>query len=152
MMAQDPWLCYTAKGRTQPASVSPSALSVFPPPGIIAQIEPTAAEGVPEVPQKPEPVTRDEIEKGFQEIETLLEANFSESTMRDAALELAAVANVPWNRTLRARVAQKSRFLQGPAPEPSSMFTFGTHHGCKGECCTGAKWFKPDFQGPSGGM
>ena len=155
MMAQDPWLCYTAKGRTQPAPVSPSALSVFPPPGI-SQIEPTAAEGVPrgtpEVPQKPEPITREEIEKGFEEIETLLESNFSENTLREAATDLATSANVPWNRSLRARAAQKASFLQGPVPEPSKLFTFGAHHGCKGECCTGARFFKPDFQGLSGGM
>ena len=150
-MAHDPWLCYTAKGQVKPAPVSPSVVFVFPPPGF-AQIEPTAAEGVPEVPQKPEPVTRGEIEKGFEEIEALLETTFSGNTLCEATTELATSARVPWNRSLRARAAQKASFLQGPVPEPSKLFTFGAHHGCKSECCTGSKWFKPDFQGPSRGM
>ena len=114
MQESDPWCVQDSKGRVRPAKPEPSGrtLACFLPPGLgLSAIAPkeSPTERISEVPkekpsEQPELVeqpgagalSRDELEKGLDLIQGLLDEQMAESEKRERALELAKAACVPW--------------------------------------------------------
>ena len=138
MMDNDPWLIQSSKGRARP---SPVTLGDFTTqlPGL-SQIEPKVA---PPPPVPAQPLSREELVRGMDLIQDLLDKQTDEETKRAEASQLAALASVPWRRKRHTKV----RFLDGPASDSDSEAPpqIGTHNTCRDSCCG-------DFRGPSGGM
>ena len=108
----DPWSVQNSKGRTRPAEPAARTLACFVPPGLgaISSIVPKespkeqSSEGRQEQPPLVEQpgvqarLSRDELVKGMDLIQGLLDEQMAESEKREQALELARAAGVPWRR------------------------------------------------------
>ena len=100
----DPWCVQNSKGRTRPAEPEARTLAHFMPPGLplgsIVPKESPKGESSEQPPLVEQPgvqaMSRDELEKGLDLIQGLLDEQMAESEKRERALQFAKDANVPW--------------------------------------------------------
>ncbi len=142
-MDNDPWLIQSSKGRTRPAPVTLGDYSAHLPG--LSQIEPKVAPAPPPPPVPVQSMSRQELERGMDLIQGILDKTTDDDSKRAEAERLAATARVPWRPKNKMRFLDGPKFLDGPMPISETPFKFGTQNTCRGSCCG-------DFRGPSGGM
>ena len=120
----DPWCVQNSKGRTRPAGPEARTLAHFMPPGLgcLSSIEEEPKESPkgelreqPPLVEQPaaKTLSREELEKGLDLIQGLLDEQMTESEKRQRAHDLAVAARVPWLPPPRNDVSArpKSRHL-----------------------------------------
>ena len=116
LQESDPWFVQDSKGRTRPEEPSTRTLAHFMPPGLgtlssITKVLPSKEpQEQPELVEQPgdQALSRDELEKGLDLIQDLLDKQMAESEKRERAVKMAVDASVPWLRPPRNDFPERS--------------------------------------------
>ena len=86
----DPWCVQNSKGRSRPAAPEAKTLAHFMPPGL------GALSSIEEKPSGAIALSNEELEKGMDLIQNLLDDRLTDSEKRERAKDMAVAAKVPW--------------------------------------------------------